>query len=542
MNNFFESNPKGKIPRNKFNLTHDRKFSFNMGKLYPICVMEAVPGDSFRCSNELMVRTAPLAAPVMARMKVKVESFFVPKRILWDEFEEWITGGPDGTSVPVAPYFDKASLMANSVKMIPGTLWDHMGLPTVSGGSEADALWAPKISVLAFRAYAHIWNEWYRIPELMDPIDVTGESGAIVGGELTALLEMQRRCWERDYFNTCQPNAQRGVAAAAPIDIAYAANSTFKKTADGLGVPVSYDAGIGANGVAGELGYVDPATNNRAGQARIENIGSASVLVEAIRVAAAVQKWLEASARAGSRYVELLFQSFHIKSQDSRLQRPELLGGHVGNIQISEVLSTVQFEGATDDLPQGNMAGHGLHIGHGAGYTYRAPEHGFFITLMSVVPEGGRYGNGYYSGIPKMFQRFSKFDEYWPLFANLGEQAVTRKELSANMDLAAGEAQGDQVFGYTERYGEFKWLNSTVHGDFRTSLAYWQMHQGFVPDNAGLTPMLDSNFLLVDPDLQDMNRIFAVTDPDVDHFLCLAINKVSALRPMPYHVSPGGTV
>jgi len=536
--NIFDKSPKAKLPYSRFDLSHSRKFSMKFGTLVPLYFEEAVPGDKVRMTPEILGRMAPMISPAYARVKVKIEHFFIAKRILCDEYDTFRTGGEDGMQAPVMPHFNPADITSiPKAYFAPGTYWDFLGLPCIDPlSSNATPISCPDfLSALPFRAIQRVYNEWYRIPGLTHEWpEMNTTSGQISSAEATALIMQAnelgspenllcRRAWERDYFTSAQPDAQRGGAAAAPIDIVYhsvspVANSAGGPAADG---PLSSTGGI---------------LTDVGGGARIENIGSASVLAESIRLAEKVQQFLEAMQRGGSRYVDFLFQIFRRKSQDSRLQRPEFLGGHTGNFQISEVLSTVQFEGTTE-LPQGNMAGHGIHVGHGGGFSYTAPEDGYFLSFISIVPEGGNYGAGMSSGIPKLFQRRTRFDEYIPHFAHLGEQPVLTGELSTSLELADIETQSKTVFGYVPRYSEFKWHASSVHGDFRSTLDFWHIHRGFTPSDIAVNnPTLNNNFLTINDQSDELNRIFAVEQGD--HFWILAHNNVSALRPIPYNPIP----
>jgi len=542
----FTDNPKSRLPRSLFKLNHSRKFSMKMGALTPIFFAEAVPGDTFRYTPELMARLGPMISPAFVRMTAKIESFYIPKRLLMKEYDEHRTGGVDGNAAPVVPYFSAADIIATPARYFaPGTYWDFFGLPTLPDDGSVDTPnSAPKISALPFRALALVYNTWYRVPGLTYEIPyLSDSSGVVSSAEYGSLISgmniganhyLCRRAWGRDYFTSAQPNAQRGGAGAAPIDIVYHDQSIVKNfdgTLAGVGRDVVVDdntPGSMATFAAGDIG------------GRIENIQSATVLAESIRLAEKVQQFLEAMQRGGARYVDFLWEIFKRKSQDSRLQRPEFLGGSTSNIQISEVLSTVQFEGTTAEIPQGNMAGHGLGVSRGAGFNYTAPEDGYFLSFLSIVPESGLYGGGHTSGIPKMFQRFDRFDEYIPHFANLGEQPVTVGELTTSLSLVDMEAQMKTVMGFVPRYSEFKWQASSVHGDMRTSLEFWHQHRKFVPSDIVVNnPMLNSQFLEVDDQDDDLNRIFAVSGGD--HFWCYVYNNVSAIRPMPYNPMPSNS-
>jgi len=536
----FDQAPSNAIPRSRFNLTHDKKLSLNQGDLIPIMLKEAYPGDSFQVSHQCMIRLAPLIGPAYTRMKVKVESFFVPWRILWNEedYEKWITGGADGLQTAVHPYFSQAELIAQWSQSLngKGTYWDYFGLPL----SVDSPQWVPKVSALPFRALAQIFNDWYAIPGITTLVDFSKASGAITdAGEMDLLFNSanRNRAWSRDYFTSAQPTAQRGSAAVAPIDIVYSAQSDFKHT-DGTNVGVGRMAGVATDGVAGKLDAA-PYAGNPSEPGRIENIASAGLLVEKFRIAAAVQKFLEAMSRGGSRYVEMNWQMFRQRGKDSRLQRAEFIAGYTGPVQISEVLSSVQFEGTSDDLPQASMAGHGIHVGGSKPWRYTADEHGYFITMLSVVPEGGRYGSGNYSGVEKLFQRFDKYDLAWPLFEHLGEQAIHRSELCCNIDDADEDEAETQVFGYTMRYADLKWAMSQVHGDFRDDLDSWTQNRGWAPSGPLEQPVLGNVFTQVNYADDDLDRIFAVQDPDVHKLWCLIVNDVSASRPFSYNPIPG---
>lgn len=529
----FNSTPSSKLPRALFDLSCDRKTSINFGYLYPVFLQEAVPGDRFRGRHQCQVRFAPMVSPAYAQFNVNFETYFTPKRLLMKGYEEFRTRGPMGTSAPVVPYFDPELLRAQAMYMRPGTLWDHMGLPCAPTSDDQPV--APKVSALPFRAYALIYNEWYRVPEINSPIAMTTDDGVVSQAEQNELLGgdgtgsvpvsasgLRRRNWARDYFTTLWFTAQRGAAASAPIDVSYL-NRTEVYRASGAPAANAYVASQGG------IAHVD------SDDVRFQNISTASVLYEAIRLAGVVQRFSEKMLRGGSRYTEFLWQIFKTHAQDSRLQRPELLSRSSGRVAISEVLSTVQFEGSGTDLPQANMAGHGQSVGTTREFNYTAPEDGYFITIMSVTPKGKDYGNGLKSGIHRMWQRFTWADEYLPDFANLGEQAVLNQELAYDMSQPNGNTYGQRTLGYAPRYSEYKEAYGSVHGDFRTSLEYWHENRGFTVDN--FSPALNRELLEIDDQRNRLNRIFAVEGGD--HLWCHIHHDIKAFRPMPYHSIPG---
>lgn len=226
-------------------------------------------------------------------------------------------------------------------------------------------------------------------------------------------------------------------------------------------------------------------------------------------------------ARGGARYVEQIRNIFGVRSSDARLQRPEFLGGGRSPVRISEVLSTFQAE---DSDPQANMAGHGIAVGHNNRFRRFFEEHGWIISVMSVLPR-----TAYQQGLHRKFSRVDKFDIAWPQFAQIGEQEILRKELFWNAGATSGYK--DETFGYQSRYSEYKYINSSVHGSFRTTLPFWHMGRIFDP---GSPPVLDAAFVSSNP----TNRIFAVPDLVNEQLYCHLYNNVSAVRPLPYFGTP----
>lgn len=499
---------------NKFDLSHERKFSMGMGELVPCFVKEFLPGDRWRVSSEMLVRLAPMLAPVMHRMSVYIHFFKVPNRLIWEEWQDFITGGRLGTSAPVWPHI---VLNGPSISE-PGALGDYLGLPSFSlafGGDEVS------VSALPFRAYQLIYDEYYRDQNLTASLDISLASGEVSGAELTKISTMRKRAWEKDYFTSCLPWAQRGDEVLIPLelDIEYSEPARIFNVAGGTVTAGNItNPGAGAGAGAAVL-------DSDGDQMRLENIDgitNAVVTINDLRTSVQIQKWLEANARGGSRYIEQMLVHFGVKSSDARLQRPEFLGGGRANVVVSEVLSTAQFEGTTDDLPQGNMAGHGVAVGNANGFSTYCEEHGWIIGIASFLPR-----TAYQDGIPREWMRSDKYDYYWREFAHLGEQAVKNAELYYTPEGSPGTMAA--TFGYQSRYAEYKYAPSTVHGQFRTTLAHWHMGRIF----SGL-PTLNAAFVEADP----TKRIFAVTDEDAEDLYVQLYHKVDAIRLMPYFGTP----
>ncbi|AXH75425.1 MAG: major capsid protein [Microviridae sp.] len=506
---FFDSIQINRPKRSKFDLSHENKLTLNMGELIPILVQEIIPGDSFKAQSEIIARFAPMIAPMYQRINISTHYFFVPNRLVWNEWEQFITGGEEGTAQPVAPYFDTLANVGLDLKA--GSLADYMGMPSNQAGTGATI--NQKISSIPFRAYQMIYNEYYRDQNLCPKIVYPITSGAETAGNAQIIATKRQRAWEKDYFTSALPWAQKGGAVTLPWE--------YKDRSDVIMTDTGLPAGNGpltAN-VAGQLEAISGAV----GAARLENIDTLSSIND-IRRASALQRWLEKMARGGSRYAELLLHMFGEKSDDARLQRPEYLGGGIQPVSISEVLST--YDNTANDLPQGNMSGHGISVGGTNGFTSKFKEHGYIIGIMSILPK-----TGYMQGLPRHLQRFDRFDYAWPDFANIGEQELKNKEVF--LDWADAQPDADtwpeQTFGYQSRYAEYKFGMNTTHGDFRTSLAFWHEDRIF-----GSRPALNEQFVKSDPS----NRIFAVQDPDIHHVWVNIYNRISAIRPLPYHGTP----
>ena len=501
--------------RNPFDLSHERKMSLNMGDLVPILVQDVLPGDKFKVRTESMLRLAPMLAPIMHRVNVYIHYFFVPNRLVWSNWEDFITGGVDGTEEPTYPKIEITSV--NKGFYQKGSLSDYLGIP-VNGGSVTQNLEA---SMLPFRAYHSIYNEYYRDQNLTDPVAINLGSSTYTG--MTAL---KKRAWEKDYFTSALPWTQRGGEVTVPIGGEVTYTPEYLSTSNILnsdGSPPS-SGNIAASGV-GSL--IDSGTTN----SRIENIDSstvynvedASLSINDLRESVALQRWLEANARGGARYIEQIFSHFGVISSDARLQRPEYLGGGKSPVVISEVLSQSETEDASGNPLgfTGDMAGHGISVGNTNKFEKYFEEHGYVMGIMSILPR-----TSYQQGLPRHFQKFDKLDYGWPEFANIGEQAILNGELYHDW---SNTVDKDGTFGYQSRYAEYKYKESSVHGDFRDDLYHW--HMGRIFDSA---PALNTSFIESDP----THRIFTVETESVHKIYAQIYNDVLAIRPLPKYGTP----
>lgn len=502
-----------KPKRSAFNLSHEKKMSLKMGGLYPIMMEEILPGDSFKVRSEVLMRFAPMISPIMHRVNVYTHYFFVPNRIIWENWKEFITGGEDGLSTKATP---KITINESTKQYFAkGRLPDYLGIPPVKTGVTVNQ--NVSLNAFPFRAYQEIYNEYYRDQNLEQPVNFS--KGDVVGGEEDQLTTIRTRAWEKDYFTSALPWTQRGGEVSSPLTHKYVSQDIVRDSNNNPMSGASEDLRTGPSSGSGQL--VVGASNKVASLDNSENLG---ITINDLRSSVRLQEWLERNARAGSRYIEQILAHFGVRSSDARLQRPEYLGGGKSPVTISEVLNTTgqaQETGQTSTpLPQGNMAGHGISVGNINGFKKSFEEHGYVIGIMSVLPK-----TAYQDGIHRTWRKFDKLEYGWPEFANLGEQDITNVEISVDYNTADTNAT---VFGYQSRYAEYKYGCSNVAGDFRDNLSHWHMGRQLNPS----TP-LNEDFVKSDP----RTDIFAVDDGS-DHLYCQIYNSVKALRPLPYYGTP----
>ena len=519
-------------PSNTFDLSHDRKFSGRIGELMPITLLECVPGDKFSIKSTNLTRFAPLITPIMHKAAVYCHFFFVPNRILWSNWEDFISGGEDGLSAPNFPLVDTS--LTGLVP--PSSLADYLGLPTSDGATTGGDYSNTQISAIPFAAYNKIYNDYYRDENLI----TTQREDTLVDGTnplLGVTDPIAKRAWQHDYFTSALPFTQRGPEATIPLGgtapISYqnapGYPTVVRDNADGSVInTVTFDsvAALQTNS-GGELFSQLPSAKlldwDNSADLVADLSGATASSINDLRRAFRLQEWLERNARGGARYIEIIMAHFGVMSKDARLQRPEFLGGSQTPITISEVLQTSNQAVTTnpsDQTPQGNMAGHGVSVGSSDYVTYKCEEHGYIMGIMSVMPM-----TAYQQGVPKHWSKFDKFDYYWPSFANIGEQPIYNGELYHTNT----PADDDAIFGYTPRYAEYKYIPSTVHGEFRTSLNFWHMGRIF-----GSAPALNQDF--IECDYEEVKRVFAA--PDEEHLYVYLHNEVKANRLMPYYGTP----
>lgn len=497
--------------RSLFSLSHFKLFTGKMGYLYPVACMEALPGDTFQMSTSIFLRFSPMVAPVMTPVTVKVHHWFVPTRLIWDDFEDMITGGPDGTSVPIPPYF-----VADSDGVESRSVQDYLGIPPGVPNLEYSAL--PQ------RALNLIYNEWYRDQNLQAEKPLSTASGLDTTTEQSLFLSP----WDKDYFTSASPYEQKGAAVNVPINLttsggsplitASAPSITFSGTSRILG---STDPII--RGTSNKLQLGTTTSNGSFDTGSFSGSLSASVSaptitwnggpdtqgalnLNAFREGMAMQRFEEHRMLYGSRYTEYL-RYLGVKASDGRLQRPEYLGGGRSIVQFSEVLQTA----ADGDTPVGTMRGHGIGAMRTNRFRRFFEEHGYVITLMSIRPK-----SIYTQGLNRMFSRKIKTDWWQREFEHLGQQEILNKEIYA------ASSEPDGTFGYQDRYNEYRTHPSYVAGEFRDLLNYWHLGREFADD-----PVLNSDFISSLP----TDRVFADQTGN-DTLYIMANNSVQARRLM----------
>lgn len=564
------------MKKSKFNLTHQASLTASMGNLIPFVVIDCLPNDSHRLKLRSFVRAQPMLAPLMHKVNLYAQYWFVPYRILWDDWETFITGGESGN--------ENENLIFPTIKVNPATssLADYLGLPV--NGKELE------VNAMPFRAIAEIWNTRYRDQDLQQELPISYNGGL----DTVTNTQLLRCAWAKDRFTMARPFTQRGaqisvpinsyntntpLKVSAPVKVSEASfkneytwqgdNALHKSTVSFTSVSISADfisngfnfsnsvltfnvsrknlrfskgrntfaLSSPYNGIIANFSYYSDAIFSVDFVATISifvgaktpselalsvatditfaettlvfNYGSSvtsSLNVRDLRTASAVQRYQERSLEYGNRYEEFIQREFGIKPRDSRIQRPEYLGGGASVLQISEVLQTAEAENSG----VGTMRGHGVSAFSTRGIRFRASEHGVIIGLLSIRPNGI-----YTQGVEKFWRKFTKFDYYIPELANIGMQEIWQSELFAN-----GE-NFSTVFGYEPRYEEYRRMPNRISGEFRKLLNYWNLAREFADP-----PTLNSDFITMNPS----KRVFA--EQTQDSFLIMLENSIHSFRPL----------
>lgn len=541
------------IQRSKFDMSHTVKTTFNVGELIPFDVLEVLPGDTFNIETNILARLQTLITPLMDDLYLDTYYFFVPNRLVWEHWKEFNGENTKNAWYPSTTY-TVPQLTIKGNDDLNGSILDYMGIPT---NTKENANISLSINALPTRAYNLIYNEWFRDQNLQDPVLVSvndstvafNKDDSVYGGKPLMATKYH------DYFTSALPSPQKGPDVTIPMqaDANFPVFADINKIPDSLtGNAMSFwqhqDNGKPSGNVGtfmdsdGRLSWTQspPAITSPNGFLAPNNLwtnveGLPVTTINSLRLAFATQQLYELDARGGTRYVEILKAHFGVTSPDARQQRPELLGYNHTPISVNQV---VQQSGTNSTTALGDVAGLSVTADSDNSFVKSFTEHGFVIGICCA-----RYKHSYQQGLNRIWSRQTRFDYYWPVFANIGEQPILNKEIYMNYSLTkdtSGNTQNenDEVFGYQEAWAEYRYIPDRVSGemrsDYKQSLDVWHL-----ADDYNELPRLSDEWIQENP--TTVNRVLAASDNIAAQVFIDIYLKMEATRPMPMYSVPGLT-
>jgi hypothetical protein len=537
--------PRIDIGRSRFDRSASVKTSFNAGDVVPFYCEEVLPGDTFNVKTSRVVRMQTLLTPMMDNVYLDTYYFFVPNRLTWEHWKEFCGENTQSAWIPETEY-SIPQVTAPDGGWNVGTIADYLGIPT--GVSNLS------VSALPFRAYALIMNEWFRDQNLQDPLLVPVDDATVQGVNTATFVTDVAKGGKpfiaakyHDYFTSCLPAPQKGPDVMIPVSqgsnlpVVPLDQTIFNQGLGDLIKPLRFGSmGSSSPATDGLLGW-NPSLNattvkNSSGSGddqevfpsnlwAIDDGNVSSATINQLRLAFQIQKFYEKQARGGSRYTEIVRSFFGVTSPDARLQRPEYLGGNRVPININQVVQQ-SGTGESTSTPQGTVVGMSQTTDSHSDFTKSFTEHGFIIGVMVA-----RYDHTYQQGLERFWSRKDKFDFYWPVFANIGEQAVKNKEI-----FVQGTDEDDEVFGYQEAWAEYRYKPSRVTGEMRSSYAQ-SLDVWHLADDYERLPSLSAEW--IQENSKTIDRVLAVTSENSNQFFADIYVKNLCTRPMPMYSIPG---
>uniref|UniRef100_A0AAU8AZE2 Major capsid protein n=1 Tax=Dulem virus 192 TaxID=3145669 RepID=A0AAU8AZE2_9VIRU len=533
------------LSRSTFDRSASVKTSFNAGDIVPFFLEEVLPGDTFNVKSSKVVRMQTLLTPMMDNVYLDTYYFFVPNRLVWKHWKEFNGENTESAWIPETTYEVPQITSPADKGWSVGTIADYFGIPTG----------VPNLSVsaLPFRAYALIMNEWFRDQNLSDPLVVPDDDATVAGVNTGVFVSDVAKGGKpytaakyHDYFTSCLPSPQKGPDVLIPsatageypvvfrdkeIDASLYPQSVGKfRAPDGSVLSVGdnnyYYFGYTGSGNALSLQARGVSSNSPV----FSNLyavasGGLGATINQLRLAFQIQKLYERDARGGSRYIEILKSHFGVTSPDARMQRPEYLGGNRVPINVNQVIQQ-SGTGSGSETPQGTVVGMSQTTDSHSDFIKSFTEHGFIIGVMVA-----RYDHTYQQGLDRMWSRKDRFDYYWPVFANIGEQAVKNKEI-----FAQGNTEDDEVFGYQEAWADYRYKPSRVTGEMRSSYAQ-SLDVWHLADDYDQRPSLSDSWIREDK--SNIDRVLAVQSSVSNQFFADIYVQNRATRPMPVYSIPG---